>query len=140
MSTITDPARKFVMMCKRLQGPSADPGVNFLGEQFGAEPWSTDWMLILASIHQQISTLGEMINGADLDDDIKEMARGCLEGARHAFSANGLQNAWANFGAKSLSDTTLNPVLVASGSLRPIYGFHKPDWVESEPDKFDSMT
>jgi len=128
MSKISDPARDFTDLCLRLRsGPGDKQGAQTLATRFEVEPWSTDFMLILASIHQRIEALRIMISKTELDDDIKGAAFGCLGQIRTAFSENGLQNQWQHSITNFLSDTYLTPIRMTSGYVRVHNGYQVPD-------------
>ena len=94
--------------------------------------WSTQFMLILASVHQRIEALKMMISETDLDEDIKATAYGCLEGIRAAFVIQGLSNQWAHSITNYLNDANLTPVRMTSGYVRVGYGYNVPNSEELE--------
>jgi hypothetical protein len=128
MSKLSDPARDFTDLCLKIRNAPANVGgAESLAAQFIVAAWSTDFMLILASIHQRIEALRIMIEETDLDDDIKATARGCLERVRHAFSMVGLANPWQHAIDNFLTDNNLTPIRMASGYVRVNHGYYIPD-------------
>lgn len=133
MSTKSDPARDFTDLCLRLRLKYADrPGAEALAAMFSVSAWSTDFMLILASIHQRIEALKLMIFETDLDEDIKDTAYSCLEGVRKAFAINGLGNTWNHSIQTYLTNENLTPIRMTSGYVRVSYGYEIPDDEEIE--------
>jgi hypothetical protein len=83
-------------------------------------------MLIIASFHQRISDLKEMIDESDLDQDIKQEAFDRLEQVRLAFGIAGLANAWTHSVQHYLNDTNLIPIRMTSAYVRPKHGYTVP--------------
>ncbi len=127
MPLTTDPAREFTDLCQRIRNPENRPGGDVLAQHFDVKPWSTEFMLILACIHQRITALREMIDETELDPDIKQAAFDCLENIRNAFSLNGLANHWSHSTQNYLTDASLMPIRMASAYVRPSYGYTVPD-------------
>ncbi len=127
MSITTDPAREFTDFCQKLRTASEVSGADTLATHFGVDGWSTEFMLILATIHQRITNLRAMIDKTDLDDDIKVAAFNCLEHTRNAFSYSGLANLWSYSTKHYLTDANLLPIRMASAYVRPQHGYTVPD-------------
>lgn len=127
MSKLSDPARDFTDLCLGLrQGDAGATGAEYLAVCFGVKSWSTNFMLILASIHQRIEALRLMFEQTDLDADIKGTAQACLEAIRMTFSATGLMNNWQYSQANYLNDASLTPVRMMSGYVRVEHGYFVP--------------
>jgi hypothetical protein len=128
MSKLPDPARDFTDLCLSLRSANGrQSGAEMLASRFVVGAWSTDFMLIMASIHQRIESLREMIIETELDDDIKTTAFGCLEGVRAAFSVSGLTNLWQHSIDNFLTDANLTPIRMTSGYVRVRHGYYVPD-------------
>lgn len=123
MTEQTDPAREFTDLCMRLRASTSTTGEVFLAEQFGVEPWSGEFVRILAVIHARIDDLSKMIREVGLDHDIADTADNCLNRIRQAFSPSGTQNPWSHSTKEYLNDANLLPIRMASAYLRPKYGY-----------------
>lgn len=131
MTKTSDPARDFTDLCLRLRSqPVKIAGASFLASEFEVTVWATDFMLILASIHQRIDALRSMIGGTDLDEDLKRTASDCLEAIRRAFTIDGLTNQWEYSVLNHLTDAHLTPVRMTSGYVRLLNGYEVPDDAE----------
>lgn len=136
MARISDPARDFTDLCLNLRGASPNiSGADALSGSFDVEGWSTDFMLILSSIHQRIESLKVMIGSTDLDDDLKNTAFQCLEGIRGAFSIGGLSNQWSHSINSYLNDANLLPIRLTSAYVRARHGYYV-----LEPEELNDVT
>lgn len=127
MSITTDPAREFTDFCQQLRVSSEKSGADTLANAFNVSPWGTDFMLILATVHQRITNLHAMLAETELDEDIKQVAFNCLEETRQAFAYSGLANLWSHSISHYLNDTNLMPIRMASAYVRPRHGYTVPD-------------
>jgi hypothetical protein len=131
MTKTSDPARDFTDLCLRLRSkPVKTSGASFLASEFEVTLWATDFMLILASIHQRIDALSSMIGETDLDQDLKRTASSCLEAIRRAFAIDGLTNQWEHTVLNVLNDAHLTPVRMTSAYVRLLSGYEVPDDAE----------
>lgn len=137
MGHATDPAREFTDLCQNLKEPLQMSGADYLAQKFEVLPWSTDFMIILASLHKRITTLHDMLDETALDADIKQVSFDCLEQVRNSFALVGLSNAWPHSIQNYLTDANLRPIRMASAYVRPRHGYTIPD--ESELEELLSM-
>lgn len=130
MSITTDPAREFADLCRRLRNHNNKTGAEVLAEWFEVAAWSTEFMLIMASVHQRITDLKEMIDESELDQDIKHEAFIRLEQVRLAFGFAGFANPWTHSVEHYLNDANLMTIRMASAYLRPKHGYTVPEGEE----------
>jgi len=135
MARTSDLARDLTDLCIELrQLPGKPDGPTALAGFFNVEPWSAEFMLIMASLNQRIEALRSMINSIELDEDIRESASSCLENIRNAFTAGGLLNQWSHSINTFLSDANVQPIRLTSGYIRERHGYIVPS-----KDEVDEM-
>jgi hypothetical protein len=119
MSAVTDPARELAEIAERLTQGSSTAGDSFLAEQFAVDPWSTDFVKIIACILERADLVGAIVRDSDeVDIDHKASASSDLAQFKQGFTAAALRVAWNQDGGglKIMRDHTrslkyLSPVV-----------------------------
>lgn len=94
MATLTDPASELADIAKTLTNGASEPGDRFLARSFGAEPWSTEFVKIIACIYERADLVERIVAQSALDPDVVEQCRNDLKTFRSAFAAESLHEAW----------------------------------------------
>lgn len=98
MVSVTDPARELAEIAERLTQGSSAPGEKFLAEKFGVEPWSTDFVKIIACILERADHVATVVENSSMDEDHKKNALNDLSQFKEGFIGNSLRQAWNHAG------------------------------------------
>lgn len=115
-------------------------GAELLARRFSVQVWSTEFILIIASIHQRIDALRVMLGETDLDGDIKIAAQNGLESIRAVFSMAGFANPWSHSVKTFLTDANLNLIRMASLYVRTNHGYYALEKEELDDVVNDCVT
>jgi hypothetical protein len=82
------------------------------------EAWSQDFYRIIATIMDRLVDLEAIVAKLPLDMDYRNEMVGHIKDIATAFSPNGFQNPWQNFGIDKLSARNVQPLKGLSGLVR----------------------
>jgi hypothetical protein len=106
MAVTIDPARELADLADKVKVSDNRTGVKFLASQFEVDPWSTDFVKIIACILERADLVGRIVKNSDLDTDDQQIALSHLNGFKQAFVGDGLNRQWneAGFGLTNVSN------------------------------------
>ena len=99
MATITDPANELAQICKRFVSGSSKGGDAFMEELFGFPRYSTNFYRVLVTIMRRIDQVLAIVDGSDMDNEHKELAREALADFRLIFTPQIMGQTWNHAGA-----------------------------------------
>lgn len=120
MASMTDPARELGEIAERLTVSSNLAGEKLLAEQFGVEPWSTDFVKIIACILDRADLVARIIVESDLDVDHRDKAVEHIRLFKSGFTGPSLRKPW-NDGGNGLTAMRDHgsPIQFLSQTVRP---------------------
>lgn len=135
MDPTTDPARELAEIAGKLSIGSSHAGDKFLAEQFGVEPWSTEFVKILACILERADQIAVIVSKSQMDDDHRDSALDDLTKFKRGFTGKSLQNPWNNSGngLMTMKDHG-RPLQYLSTVVRPFVSY--PKLSEAEISEF----
>lgn len=106
MATFTDPASELALIADLLAQGGGEAGDKFLANAFEVEPWSTEFVKILACIHERCDLVERIVARSSLDAAVIDRCREDLMTFRSAFSGRALHESWHNAPGGGLSKVT----------------------------------
>ena len=128
---ITDPALELATVCRCLMVQTDERGDEFLGKQFGVEPWSFMFFKIVFSIVERAERVGNIIEESQVDPMVKEAVLGHVGGIKTAFSRSSMATKWGAGGNIHLL-SHVPPLLTMSPEIRRIVSYPRPSVEEIE--------
>lgn len=131
MATLTDPACELGELATKLAVGSGDKGAQFLATQFGVEPWSTEFMRIVACIMERADLVARTVSASSYDQNIKENALQHITKFKEGFGGPSLLNAWNTAGRGiTAMESHGKPIQFLSQVVRPVVQY--PRLTENE--------
>jgi len=94
MTTITDPACELAEIAKLLSVGGGETGDKFLANKFQVEPWSTEFVRILACIFERCDLVADIVDHSSLDEETKASCREDMATFKSALSGKSLWTSW----------------------------------------------
>lgn len=106
MASTTDPARELGEIAERLSKGASVSGERFLAQEFGVEPWSTDFLRIITCIHERADLVADIIRRSPLDEDHRANALSDLAKFKAGFNGDAMRQHWnaSGFGLTAMRD------------------------------------
>lgn len=106
MANTTDPARELGEIAERLSKGASVSGERFLAQEFGVEPWSTDFLRIITCILERADLVADVVRRSPMDEDHRANALTDLAKFKAGFNGDAMRQHWnsSGFGLSAMRD------------------------------------